>query len=231
MNRALRRMALAFILLAALAARAFSAGSEKAAGDSKAAESQPAAAAKPSDDAAKDPATLVRGTVDKILAILQKPEYKDADKRKALREEIRRTLLSVANMERLATLTLANYKSKLSSEQYQKFLDLFSQLLFSTYIKRIEEYTDEKVEILKTTKDGDTRAVVQTTVITDAQRYPVDYSLAKDGDIWTFYDVKIEGVGLVQNYRTQFREMLVNDSPDKFLERIEKKVAENEKAS
>ncbi|MCX7012906.1 MAG: ABC transporter substrate-binding protein [Candidatus Sumerlaeota bacterium] len=232
MVRAVSRLGLAFILLASPATRAPSVGSGQAAGESEpAAQSQPAVEAKPSEDAAKDPETLVRDTVDRILAILHKPDFKDSSKRQALREEIRHTLLGVANMDRMATLTLANFRSRFSEEQYKKFIDLFSRLLFSTYIKRIEEYTDEKVEILKTTRDDDTRAVVATRVITDTQRYPVDYSLAKDGDIWTFYDVKVEGVSLVQNYRTQFREMLVNDSPDKFLERIEKKVAENEKQS
>jgi phospholipid transport system substrate-binding protein len=174
------------------------------------------------------PEQVVMKTVDNVLAILAKAEYHIPAKRSELREEIRQTLLQVVDMDRMAMLTLANYRSKFSDQQMKKFVDLFSKLLFNTYITHIEKYTDEKIDILKTYEMGDNMATVQTKIIGQHSEFPVDYRMFKNGGKWKVYDIIVENVSLVQNYRIQFRDILINESPEDFLKRVEKKVEENE---
>jgi phospholipid transport system substrate-binding protein len=181
------------------------------------------------DQRAQAPEQLVRKTVDKVLAILKKPEYQIQAKRAELREEIRQTLLKVVDIDRVATLTLANYKSRFSSPQLTQFVDSFSNPLFYTYISHIEKYTDEKIDILKTDEMRDNMATVRTKIIAQHSEVPVDYRMYKNNGKWKVYDIVIENVSLVQNYRTQFRDILINKSIEEFLKRVEEKVKENEK--
>jgi phospholipid transport system substrate-binding protein len=132
-------------------------------------------------------------------------------------------------METVGQLTLANFKRKFNDEQYEKFLALFEHLLFSTYITHLEKYSGEKVVVKQAEKVTDGRIDVKTDTVTDTRKIPVDFSFIRKDDRWQLYDVHIEGISLVKNYRSQFREILINRSPDAFLERLEKKVEENDK--
>ena len=73
-------------------------------------------------------------------------------------------------------------------------------------------------------------AIVKTVIISDQNKMPVDYSLKKKGDQWRVYDVKVEGVSLIKNYRTQFNDILRKEKPEQLIERLNEKVAEQEAA-
>ncbi|OPZ19129.1 MAG: putative phospholipid-binding protein MlaC precursor [candidate division BRC1 bacterium ADurb.BinA364] len=177
---------------------------------------------------AKTPRQVVDETVDKVLATLKKAEYQDPQKRKELRAEIRDILLSVVDIDKVGELALANYKSKFSDAEYKQFLDVFSNLLFTTYINNIEKYQDEKIVVLKE-EIAAGRAVIQSKVVVSSGDIPIDYSLYQSGETWRVYDMKIEGVSLVKNYRSQFREILLKRSAAQFIAQLQDKVAENEK--
>ena len=145
-----------------------------------------------------------------------------------MREKIRSMLLETVDIKTVSVLTLANYRSKFSNEQFEKFSELFSRLLFSTYITHLEKYSDEKVLITGTESLSDTRIVVKTNTVSSTKQIPIEFSFLKEGQKWLLYDVHIEGVSLVRNYRSQFREILLNKSADQFLERLRSKVDENE---
>ena len=174
------------------------------------------------------PRQVVDETVDKVLATLKKAEYQDPQKRKELRAEIRDILLSVVDIDKVGELALANYKSKFSDAEYKQFLDVFSNLLFTTYINNIEKYQDEKIVVLKE-EIAAGRAVIQSKVVVSSGDIPIDYSLYQSGETWRVYDMKIEGVSLVKNYRSQFREILLKRSAAQFIAQLQDKVAENEK--
>ena len=216
-----------FAFLMALAVVFAAAAAPEPPGSAPAASEETAASA-PADAVPKAPADVVNETTEKVLKVLEDPGYKDAQKRKDLREQIRSILLSVADMERISVLTLANYKSKFSDEQFKQFTETFSRLLFATYISNIEKYNGEKVLILETKEVGEARVMVKTKVTSDVKDIPIDYSLAQEEGQWKVYDIYVEGVSLVKNYRPQFREILLNKSAADFLARIEKKVKENE---
>ena len=183
-------------------------------------------AAKGSED--KDPGVIVDEAVKKILKILGSSEYKDTAKRKPLQEEINQILLSHSDMKAISTLSLANYRSKFSDEQFEKFNDLFRRLLFATYVSHFNKYTNEKVVVLGTKKSDEKKAAVSTKLISDSGDTPIEYYMSKQSGKWLMYDVKVEGVSLVLNYRSQFREILLNNSVEKLIQRLADKVQKNE---
>jgi len=177
---------------------------------------------------AKEPVAIVERTVIQVLKVIADPAYQDSSQKKKMREKIRSMLLETVDIKTVSVLTLANYRSKFSNEQFEKFSELFSRLLFSTYITHLEKYSDEKVLITGTESLSDTRIVVKTNTVSSTKQIPIEFSFLKEGQKWLLYDVHIEGVSLVRNYRSQFREILLNKSADQFLERLRSKVDENE---
>jgi phospholipid transport system substrate-binding protein len=193
---------------------------------------EPVKAAEPGErkiEKPKKPDEIVDDTVARVLKILGDPDYDKPDKKPVMREKVRKTILAQVDMDLVSVLTLAQFRKKLSKEQFEKFTDLFSRLLFTTYITHLEKYSDEKVVIVGTDNVSDTKTRVKTKTITDTREIPVDYSFALQGKRWWLYDIHVEGVSLVRNYRTQFREILLKKSPEEFLEQVAEKVKENEK--
>jgi len=108
-------------------------------------------------------------------------------------------------------------------EQRKEFVQLFKFRLRDTYINRVAAYSNERVNFTKEVPLSDTAVEVQSVVITKNGQVPINYRLMKEGNGWKVYDVVIEGVGLVNNYRTQFREILANNPPEKLLETLRDK--------
>lgn len=179
----------------------------------------------------KTPLELVQTTIDEALDILQDPTLKAEAKKTERREKIRTVLLDVFDMDTVAALSLSTYRKKFSPEELEKFTEVFSRLLFVTYISHIEIYSDEEVQIGEPKTVTATKIVVPTTILSKNGPIPVDYSLFKAGDHWKVYDVKIEGVSLVKNYRSQFREILVKRKPAELIKQLEKKASKNEENS
>jgi len=177
---------------------------------------------------AKAPEQLVTETVAKVQKILQDPNYADAAKKKTNREKVRTIILTVVDMKTVGMLTLADYRKKFSEAQLATFQELFSRLLFTNYISHLEKSSFGKVIILRTEKPSKASLRVKTKTVTDAGETPVDFSFVQQGKNWMLYDIHIEGVSMLGNYRTQFREILMKKSPDEFLAQLRAKVKENE---
>jgi phospholipid transport system substrate-binding protein len=127
--------------------------------------------------------------------------------------------------EAVARLSVGQYWDKFSEPQKAEFTKYFTKLLGNSYLKKIREgYTNESVKFLDQQIRGDNKAVVVTRIVREGGQIPVDYSMLKIGGAWRIYDVKIEGVSLVSNYRAQFNEVLVNRPPDDLIEKVKKKV-------
>jgi phospholipid transport system substrate-binding protein len=175
---------------------------------------------------------VIEGTTGKVISILRDAALKGGAKREERRAKMRETLLSVTDARRVALLTLGRQRSKFTESQLQEFTDVFSQLVFVTYITNIEKYTDEKVNILSVEMLPDSKACVTTKIASSSLETAADFSLFKDEKGgWKIYDVKVEGVSLVSNYRSQFSELLVNQSPEQLIADLKKKVRENEQAA
>ncbi len=163
--------------------------------------------------------------VNKVLAALSDPAFKDKV-RDAKIEKIRSIVNEIFDYTELSKRTLGREWNKFNSPQQTEFVKLFSELLEKTYADRLLSYSNEKVVFEKETMLREGQAEVTSNVLTgDGKKIPLDYRLIQKGGNWRVYDVIIEGISLVKNYRDQFRDILAKDSPEEVLKMLRDKVA------
>jgi len=172
---------------------------------------------------AASPLETIQAQVDRALEVLRDPALK-AESAKAVKEKkIWAILDGVFDYTELSKRTLAQNWKQFSPEQQGEFTRLFGKLLGSVYMDRITAYKDEKVVFGKVTNLSDKTAEVQSEVIRSSKPIPIYYRMILENGEWKVYDVVVEGVSLVQNYRTQFREILVNKAPEDLLKTLREK--------
>jgi phospholipid transport system substrate-binding protein len=166
----------------------------------------------------------VETEVGKILEQLKDPAFKQLAKEEQI-EKIRSIINKVFNYTELSRRTLGREWKKFSPEQQQEFEQLFGKLLERSYADRVLAYTSEKIEFGKETELRKDKVEVESAIITtDNKSIPVYYRMVFKNDQWQVYDVVIEGISLVQNYRSQFREILAKKSPEDLLATLREKV-------
>ena len=103
---------------------------------------------------------IIRSTSDKVRTILRSDDYKEPEKRLALRVQIRQVFLDISDMRRISLLTLGMNRRQLDDQQFESFIEVFSQLLFSTYITHLERSPDQDLEIRKFVRLSETRCQI-----------------------------------------------------------------------
>jgi phospholipid transport system substrate-binding protein len=170
------------------------------------------------------PLEAVQTSVNKVLEVLRDPKLKEASAKEVKKEKLRLIYERMFDDVELSKRTLAKNWNSLNVDQRQEFVLLFRQVLEKAYIDKILAYTDEKVVFERETMVSGTQAEVQTKIVTPSKEIPISYRvLLKDG-AWKIYDIVIENVSLVLNYRTQFNDILAKDTPEQLLEILRKKV-------
>jgi phospholipid transport system substrate-binding protein len=168
----------------------------------------------------------VQNNVNKVFEVLRDPKLKPEAAREAKKDKLRAIYKNLFDEVELSRRTLVRNWSKLSPPQQQEFVGLFEQVLEKAYANKILSYTDEKVVYFKESNIAENQVEVQTKVITSSKEIPIFYRvILKDGK-WRVYDVVVENVSLVQNYRTQFNDILSTKTPEQLLEILRKKVKE-----
>jgi phospholipid transport system substrate-binding protein len=179
----------------------------------------------PMADAAAPMETL-KGYVTKVLDVFRDPSLQ-GDPNKALRWERLRAVTEPMFAEKeIARRALARHWSRFTPTQQQQFVSLFHTLLERVYMDRILSYSydNERVVYEKQLLLAANRAEVETKIITRSQQIPVTFRLILTGGTWKVYDAVIEGVSLVENYRSQFNELLAKNSPKELLDIMRQKV-------
>ena len=169
--------------------------------------------------ASQGPRAQVENTVNAVMETLKD----DSLDRDAKRGKVRGLIRARFDFETMSQRTLATYWKKATTEERERYIDLFSKLLEWTYIGRIEAYTNETVKYTGE-KIKDNRAVVDTAIVTASTEIPIDYKMLKSGDQWRVYDVIIEQVSLVRNYRSSYRSIVKKEGMSGLLDKMEKKV-------
>ncbi len=168
----------------------------------------------------------VRTNVDKVLEILRDPNRK-AELAKEIKEDrLRPVFKEMFDEVELAKRTLGRHWSSLNPAQQQEFVTLFRRVLETAYADKLLSYTNERVVCERESAIGSNRAEVYTWVISSSKQIPVTYRVILKDGTWKVYDVVIENVSLVQNYRSQFSEILAKNTPEKLLEILRNKVRE-----
>lgn len=169
--------------------------------------------------AADSPMVQLQETIDNVLVVLET----DSDDKPA---QVANAIKPRFDFEKMAQLTLHKCWKYQTAEQRQKFVTLFSKMLEKSYITRISLYSAPKVEYIREMQRGNKAEVATRIIVNNGNSILVSYRLHQSGTgDWKIYDVNVEGVSLVRNYRNQFASILKNNTFATLLSRIEKKVS------
>jgi len=168
----------------------------------------------------------LKGAIDRVVSTLDSPAMKGEGKADERRAAVRQIANEIFDFGEIARRSLGRYWQPLSDAQRTEFVGLFGDLLERSYISKIELYGGEKIVYSGERMDGDL-AIVSTKIITkNGTEVPIDYRLFRRGDRWMVYDVNIEGISLVSNYRTQFNKIIQSNGYNTLVDRMKAKQTE-----
>ena len=168
--------------------------------------------------AAAEPGEQVRQTVDNLLAALNDPGLAGESNKNERRQKLKQLIYQRFDFTEMARRSLGPEWRRRSPAQQKEFVQLFGDLLERTYLDQIESYSREKVRYLDQRADGSYAKVATKIVDSKGQEYAVDYRLHNVNGDWKVYDVVIEDVSLVNNYRAQFSRVLTKSSFEELLD-------------
>ncbi len=219
-----------FLALAVSLPRSAAAAAAGAGGDSPDADKKP-----------KTPLELVQETTEEVLDILSDPKLKGEENEKKRLELVRKAMQYKFGWHELAQRSLGRHWRSRTEEERAEFTALFRRLIEQTYQSRIEKHTDAELRYQEEDVEDEGYASVKLLAITrDKQEVPLEYRLRrierkpdeteeeKKRPDWMVYDVKIEGVSLVQNYRSQFNDIIVGGSYRELVKKLKAKVGEDD---
>jgi len=173
---------------------------------------------------AGEPTEQIRQTTDKILSILGDPALKDPSREKEKKDLIRKAVDERFDWHEMARRTLARHWLQRTPQEKEEFISLFAQLLDRTYWNKVQDYSGEKVDYVREEIDEDYAAVEVKVVTSKNTEVPVLYKLKKKGKDWMAYDIIIEGVSMVNNYRVQFGDIIAKSSYQGLVKKLKEKV-------
>jgi phospholipid transport system substrate-binding protein len=182
-----------------------------------------AIALSPSDVTAGLPTDQIKSTVDKALLVLKDPRLKPATKTKERREQLKQILFTRFDFNEMAKRALgANWRRRTPKEQ-DEFVRLFSDLLERAYADTIESYTDEKIVYVGERLDGGYADVNSKVLTNKGEEFSLNYKTHFVGGEWRVYDVVVENISMVNNYRSQFNRVISNASYEELVRRLRDK--------
>jgi len=172
------------------------------------------------------PTDQLKSSIDKVIKILEDPALKADGKVKERRTAIRKVANDTFDFAEIAKRALARHWQGRTAQEREEFVMLFADLLERTYISKIELYGGERIQYGREQLDGDF-AVVSTKIMTkQGQEVAVDYRMLRQGDRWLVYDVVVEGVSLISNYRTQLNRIIQASSYGELVKKMRTKQEE-----
>ena len=173
---------------------------------------------------AATPLETVKGNVNRVLDILRDPALQGKASAEVKKQKLRAVYFDMFDERELSKRCLSRNWAKLNGDQQKEFVHLFHQILENTYSDRILAYKDEKIIFDRESSLSPTQSEVYTRIVTAAAEVPISYRLILLDGNWKVYDVVVENVSLVQNYRSQFDGILAKNSPEKMIEILRNKL-------
>jgi phospholipid transport system substrate-binding protein len=166
------------------------------------------------------PTDQLRSQVDRVLKLLEDPALQAPDKARERRAAVRKVADEIFDFGETARRALGRHWAARTPEERDEFVRLFGDLLERSYISKIELYGGEKIQYIGDRIDGET-ALVQSKLLTkNGSEVPIEYRMLKKAERWLVYDVVIEGVSLVANYRTQFNKIIQTSSFQELVKKM-----------
>jgi len=168
----------------------------------------------------------VKRTVDEVVRIVSDKELKKPQNEKKRRQELKAAVGRVFNYGEMAKRSLGRYWKERSPAERKEFVSLFEILLENSYAGKIESYNQEKIVYLSENVEGEYAEVKSKVVTPKRDEYALDYRLLSAGGRWMVYDVVIEGVSLVSNYRSQFNRIIAGQGYNELVKKLRTKSEE-----
>ena len=165
----------------------------------------------------------IRATVDNALAVLQDPRLKSQARTQERREKLRQILYARFDFPEMAKRSLGSHWRKRTPKEQEEFVQLFTSLMEKAYIDRIESYTNETFRYLREILDGSYTDVESRIVTQKGEQFTILYKAHLANGQWQVYDVVIENISLVNNYRSQFNRVITNESYEELVRRMKEK--------
>ncbi|MEN2985826.1 MAG: ABC transporter substrate-binding protein [Thermodesulfovibrionaceae bacterium] len=173
------------------------------------------------------PKEQIKKGVDSVISILKDPKYKGKEKIHQRRAALRAEIGKFFDFDEMSKRALGIYWKERTPQEKKEFVELFKDLLERSYAEKIESYTDEEILYTDEFIENSKYATVKTKIITKERKdIPIDYRLYFNGKEWKVYDVLIEGVSLVSNYRSQFNKIIRVHSYQELIKRMKAKQLE-----
>ncbi len=166
-------------------------------------------------------------SVQQILHYLKDPGYANPNTRRALNKSIEKVVYSIFDFTEFSQRTVGKHWKSFSVAQKKTFTDAFAELLFATYLDGFGGYKGETMEYAGVISGNQGKRVEIRTIVTMAgnRKIPISYRMLPKGGTWKVYDVLIEGVSLVKNYRSQFSDILGKATPEQLTARVRERAA------
>ena len=164
--------------------------------------------------------------IERVVKAIDDPDLKKESRALDRRKSVRKIAEDIFDFGETAKRSLGRHWLARSAAEREEFTGLFADLLERSYISKIELFNGERIQFVGDSADGD-QAVVRTKIVTkQSTEIPVDYRMLKKGDRWLVYDVIIEGVSLIANYRTQFNKIIQTSSYQELVKKMKTKQEE-----
>ena len=176
--------------------------------------------------ATDSPLTVIRTTMHEIVAILQDPAYQEPDQSQVRIQKVREVALPQFDSREIAKRTLGIHWRDRTEEQRQEFIRLFTDLIEKTYSSTLDRYRkDTEIFFDREHIDG-SYAEVDSRILAPSLKktFSLSYRLHLVEGRWLIYDVVIENVSMVRNYRTQFNRIINKSSYENLVQSIESKL-------
>ena len=164
----------------------------------------------------------VKGSINELLRILEDPALKQAARSDEKIRLLEKTAAERFDYTEMSRRTLGSEWAKLDDGQKKEFVDVFQKFLSATYVDRLQGYSGDPIDYLSERREGD-YAEVRTKVNYNKAEVPMDYRLMNKAGNWRVYDVVIDGVSVVANYRGQFTKIIRQSSYDDLLKQLKAK--------
>jgi phospholipid transport system substrate-binding protein len=166
----------------------------------------------------------VKKTVDELFRIVADKNLQQHDQKR--RQVLKKVINTIFDYSEMAKQTLGRHWNQRTPAERAQFTDLFASLLDNSYISKIESYNNEKIVYLKETIDGNHAEIKSKIVTAKRDEYTLDYRLLNENGKWMVYDIVIEGVSMVSNYRTQFSRIINTSGYSELVKKLQTKSTE-----
>ena len=175
---------------------------------------------------ADSPTIRIKSTVDQVIQILIDPQLQGEGKKRERRKRLREAIFVRFDFQEMAQRSLGAHWQRRTPEEQTEFVRVFSALLEQTYVNRIESYNDEKFIYMNERIDGPYAEVGSKMRTSKGEEFTINYKLHRLGEDWKVYDLVIENVSLMNNYRSQFNRILTSSTYDELVSKIKLKLSD-----